>query len=141
MKIYTASGWPFRKDVSEMNKQLTASGFDVISSWIERENGDSSPKSLANDAIRDTTEVSDADVVLCIMMDDKYAYRGTWFECSYGLALGKRVIIVCPGLGSEKRISDTQYEYPYQCMTNVFFWHQGIERVKTLNEAITLLRI
>jgi len=140
MKIYTASGWPFRKDVSEMNKQLRAAGFNVISSWIERENGDSSPKSLAEDALRDTTEVAAADVVLCVMMDDKYSYRGTWTECGHGLALGKRVVIVCPGLGNEKRISDTRYEYPYQCMTNVFFWHPEIERVKSLEEAINLLR-
>jgi nucleoside 2-deoxyribosyltransferase len=123
-----------------MNKQLTAAGFNVISTWIQKENGINTPVASAADAVRDTDEVSAADVVLCIMMDDKYAYRGTWFECSYGLALGKRVIIVCPGLGFEKRISDTRYEYPYQCMTNVFFWHPEIERVKTLDEAIELLR-
>ena len=140
MKIYTASGWPFRKEVSEMNKKLRAAGFDIVSNWIEMENGICTPKALADDALRDTNEVASADVVLCIMNDDKYAFRGTWTEFGYGLALGKRVIIVCSGLGAEKQISENRYEYPYQCMTNVFFWHPDVERVRTLDDAICLLK-
>lgn len=140
MKIYTASGWPFRKDVAEINKTLTGHGFNIVSTWIEKENGNSSPQALSDDAIRDTNEIESADVVLCLMMDDKYAYRGTNVEMGYGLALNKRIIIVCPGLGNEKCISEKNYEYPYNCMTNVFFWHPRIERVKTINEAVSLLK-
>ncbi len=140
MKLYIASGWPFRHSVAEINKQLRANGFDIISTWIEKENGISTPESFAADALRDTTEVNSADVLLAIMMNDKYSYRGTWTEIGCSIGLKKRIIIVCPGLGTQRQISDTCYEYSYYCMNNVFFWHPAIQRVKTIDDAIELLR-
>ena len=93
------------------------------------ENGINTPEEYAKDALRDTTEVAKADVLLAVMLDDKYAYRGTWTEIGTAIGLGKRIILVCTGLNEEKRISDERYEYPYQCMTNVFFWHQVIDYI------------
>jgi len=139
MKIYTAAGWPFRKDTTLINKRLVSEGFNVISTWIEEENGINTPEAYAKDALRDTNQVAEADVLLAIMTDDKYAYRGTNCEIGVALALNKKIIIVCPGFGEEKWISENRYNHPYYCMNNVFFWHPGITRVKTLNDAIELL--
>ena len=136
MKIYTASGWPFRQDTSKINERLNGLGFNVISTWIEEETGINTPTDYGKDALRDINQVTSCDVLLAIMDDDKYAYRGTNCEIGAALALKKKIIIVCQGLGLEKQISETKYEYPYYCMNNVFFWHPKIIRVKTLDDAI-----
>jgi len=139
IKVYTASGWPYRQDVAKMNQQLRDNNINVISTWIEEENGINTPEDCAKDALRDTRQVAEADVLLAIMNDDKYAYRGTWTEIGVAIALQKKIILVCPGYGQEKKISETRYEHPYYCMNNVFFWHPAITRVKTLDEAINIL--
>ena len=139
IKVYTASGWPFRQNVTEINQELRNKGLNVISTWVEEENGINTPEDFAKDAFRDTRQVSEADVLLAVMNDDKYVYRGTWTEIGVGIALQKEIILVCAGYGQEKKISETHYEYPYYCMNNVFFWHPAITRVKTLEEAINIL--
>lgn len=141
ISIYTASGWPFRAEISKINAKLNATpGLRVISTWIENEDGDSSPKTMGVDAQRDTDQVSQCDVLLAIMDDAQYAYRGTNVEIGYALGTRKRVIIVCPALGHETRVSDTEYKYPFACMTNVFFWHPQITRVRSLQEAIEWIK-
>ena len=64
-------------------------------------------------------------------------FKNPWFEIGVALALKKKIIIVCPG--QETKISDIKYEYSHSCMGNVFFWHPGIIRVKTLDEGVKTL--
>jgi nucleoside 2-deoxyribosyltransferase len=137
MKIYTAGGWPFRGEISDINNELKSKGLDVISTWIEAETGISTPEDSAKDAVRDVEEIKKCDILLAIMTDEKYAYRGTWFEIGCALALNKKIIIVCPY--GETKVSDTKYEYTHYCMTNVFFWHPSITRLKTLNDALSYI--
>ena len=140
ISVYTASGWPFRADIAKINERLNrVLGVKVISTWIENEDGDNSPANCGVDAKRDTDQVAACDVLLAIMNDAQYAYRGTWTEIGFALGTGKRVIVVCPGLGSERANTPTSYAYSHVCQTNVFFWHPAITRVRTLEEAIALL--
>ena len=129
LRIYTASGWPYRNEIAKINETLCQE-HQVVSTWIERENGDHSPTSMGEDARRDVDEIGLADVVLALMLHPTYAYRGTWTEVGTALGSKKPVIIVCPGLNTPG----------YNCMTNVFFWHPAIQRVATLEEAAVLLR-
>lgn len=139
-KIYTASGWPFRASIARINAVLNAiQGLRVISTWVENEDGNNEPTNMGRDAQRDTDQVGECDVLLAIMNDPTYAYRGTNVEIGYALGRGKRVIIVCAGLGQERQVTDTHYDYPYNCTSNVFFWHPSITRVSTLEDAILLL--
>lgn len=138
--IYVASGWPFRAEIARINARLNAMPeLRVISTWVENKDGNNEPTNQGRDAQRDTDQVGVCDVLLAIMDDPSYAYRGTNVEIGYALGSGKRVIVVCAGLGTEKRVTDTHYEYAFNCMTNVFFHHPRIERVCTLEEAIALL--
>ena len=137
MKIYTASGWLFRERIAKINNDLKSKGLNIISTWIEEEAGISTPEDSRIDAIRDVNQVKECDVLLAIMDDDKYAYRGTWTEIGVAIALNKKIIVVCPG--TQNKISDIKYEYSHYCMTNVFFWHPNIIRVKTIDDAIIYL--
>lgn len=142
VKVYTASGWPFRKDIAQINKRLSDVPFiHIVSTWPEVEHGVSTPESHARDALRDTDDVQKCDVLLALFIDKEYAYRGTNFEMGYALASKKIVIAVCAGLDEEKKISDDKCSFPYSCQTNVFFYHPDVLRVKTLEEAIGLIGV
>ena len=142
VKVYTASGWPFRANIAKINKQLSSLPFiEIVSTWPEAETGVSTPESHARDALRDTNEIDKCNILLALFTDEEYAYRGTNFEIGYALASKKIVIAVCAGLDEEKRVSDTCCEFPYFCQRNVFFYHPSVYRVKTLKEAIGLIEI
>ncbi len=136
MKLYVASGWNFRKDVQKINDRLRSENFDIISTWIECENGISSPTAYTIDAVRDTTEITNCDILLAIMSDKEYAYRGTFTEIGYAIGIKKPILIVCPGISDVQKISEIKYNYSYSCMTNVFFWHTDCNHVPDLEEAI-----
>lgn len=139
VSIYVAGGWEFRRRIADINAVLRAQNFKVVSGWVERENGKKTPQDLASDAKFDIEEVREADVLLAIMDDSKYAYRGTFTEIGCALGLKKMIIIVCPGspeVGEEGTVS-----YPFYCMTNVFFWHQNIYRVATVEAAVDIIKL
>ena len=138
LKIYTASGWPFRQEIAKLNVRLMDKCYDVVSTWIEAETGISTPEDYSVDAMRDVAQVCGCDILLAIMIDPDYTYRGTWTEIGMALALNKRIIIVCPGTAIKE--SNTKYTFSHHCMTNVFYWHPRIQRVQTFEEALSSLR-
>lgn len=140
-KVYVASGFPWKAQISTTNIHLNQMGFNVVSTWSSIETGPNTPEADGLDAFRDINEVAEADILLAIMNDNKYAYRGTCTEIGTAIALKKLVIIVCNGLGEEFEKSKGQYHYPYYCMSNVFFWHPQIIRVKTFEDAVNIMKV
>lgn len=138
ISIYVAGGWEFRRQIANINADLRAQNFRVVSGWIGRDAcGKKTPQDLASDAQFDIDEVTEANVLLAIMDDSKYAYRGTFTEIGCALGQKKTVIIVCPGM-SQITVENTSY--PFYCMSNVFFWHPNIYRVNTVEEAISVIK-
>lgn len=137
--LYVAGGWNYRQDIPAINDQLRAAGFNVISTWVEEENGIHTPESDSVDAYRDLQQIAKADAVVSIMeKDGKYPYRGSWVEIGFALGRGKRVIIVCPGEVKQTE-DENRNEYTHYSMTNVFFWYPQIEHAKTVEQAIEML--
>lgn len=138
LEVYVAGGWKFRNRIKTIMDRLRSDDrFHVVSGWVERENGYNAPSNLANDARCDIDEVTAADVVLAIMEDDKYAYRGTFTEIGCALGQSKPVIVVCPGTAQEGR--DGQYVYSHYCQTNVFYHHALAKHVGDVDAAIEAL--
>lgn len=137
IQLYVAGGWIHRASLKGVMQSLRNSGFGVTSGWIERENGDYSPKALAEDAKADFEEIRDADVLVAIMDDPTYAYRGSFTEIGYALGLGRHVIIVCP---LERRESEGNWTYSHTCATNVFFWHPNIVQADTIADVPSCIR-
>lgn len=155
LKIYVAGGWKFREKVKEVMELLNEHQdgdhrpFKVISGWITRENGDYSPKALANDAYFDFQEIQESDVVFVVMNDPDYSYRGTFTEIGYGLGIKRPVIVWCDGkIRSQTTITNettgevekVQVDYTHHCMTNVFFHHPEIIQVDSLEKGIRELK-
>ena len=137
--VYLAGKWANRAELSKIADMLF-NDHDIIiaSTWTKRENGNTTPNSLGNDATRDIKEVCLADKLFVVMDDPKYAYRGTFSEIGCALGLDKPIVILCPGEG--KQISTEKWEYSHYCMTNVFFWHPNIAHVKSIEEAVIELK-
>jgi nucleoside 2-deoxyribosyltransferase len=138
ISVYVAGGWKFRHDVKEVMNRLKAEGFLVVSGWIERENGINTPEALQSDAEADIREVLSSDVVLAVMEDESYAYRGTFTEIGCALGVGKPVVIFCPG--TTTKIDEDTLEYSHYCQSNVFFHHGNCRQATTLEEGIKMLK-
>jgi nucleoside 2-deoxyribosyltransferase len=137
MKLYVAGGWKYREEIAQYAKRLEDHGHYVVSTWAGREQGIRTPQAFEQHALADIDEVSNADVLVAVMTDPEYAYRGTFSEIGCALGLNKDIIIVCPNTG--KQISDTKWEFDYHCQTNVFYWHPAIFHTKNLVETLEQL--
>jgi len=136
--VYVAGGFSFLKRVSSITKQIHALHYcTVVSHWIERVNCDNTPAALRNDATEDLKELQCADILVIVMEDPTYAYRGSFTEL--GFALGKKlpVILICPG--SHAPVTSTEVTYSHYCMTNVFYHAKGIKHVNSVEEAMKAL--
>lgn len=150
LKIYVAGGWKFREKIKEIMELLDEhSDFKVISGWIARENGDFSPKALANDAYFDFQEIQESDVVFVVMTDPDYSYRGSFTEIGYALGIKRPVIVWCDGkIRSQTTVTNettgevekVDVDYTHSCMTNVFFHHPEIIQVDSLAKGIQELK-
>lgn len=140
VSVYVAGGWPFRHDVKAVMDRFRDEGFNVVSGWIERENGINTPDALANDAIADIEEITRADVVFAVLTDDKYAYRGSFTEIGCAIGQNKPVIIFCPGTAKQVPDNENRYEYSHVCQSNVFYWHPICRHVSTLEDGIDILK-
>jgi hypothetical protein len=116
-KVYIAGKYtdPF---ISECMEIIKSKGHEITHDWVKKLG------SLPCDAaINDIIGVKRCDILIAIMDDPDYAYRGTFTEIGAALALEKRIIIVNP--------NDRSY-----CKENCFYEHPIIEHVKTFKDAI-----
>lgn len=84
-------------DSSEHDKkmvQLGAMGHEITHNWTKNEElflNDKASISIAN-----INGVKNADILIIIMDDENYAYRGTFVELGVALACNKKVFVLCP---------------------------------------------
>lgn len=137
--IYLAGCFFEKENIRRYRKYLTTNGHIVTSNWTERENStldgsmvkDSDKKKVYADF--DFDEIDMADIVVAILDNKEYAYRGTFTEIGYGIGCGKRVIIYCPGY-------ETDDGFTHTCMENVFFHSSKIERYTNFDDVLTALQ-
>lgn len=118
VKVYVAGAWTHRAFLSQLMDALALhEGIEVVSKWPSRENGDWTIEALENDAKLDVEEVLDADILLMIINDPDYAYRGTSVELGVALGAKKKILML------------TCAKHGDYCTTNVFYYHPQIQRV------------
>lgn len=123
MKIYLAGKYSDRENLGKKRDQLISKGHKITHDWMTFELPSRSHEHLGIYAKNDIQGVIDADLLLIIMDDKKYTYRGSFTELGAGLALNKRILIVAP---------DGEYYFK----TNCFWHHPSIHYVKTWDQAL-----
>jgi nucleoside 2-deoxyribosyltransferase len=122
-RIYIAGKWSDKENIRKCMDEVEQLGFSISHDWCTYESNATNTKS--DMAQKDVEGVLSADIVVLLLTDPTYAYRGTWSEL--GVCLGqsstKKIYIVCPQENS-------------QCRTNVFFHHPAIIHLKTWEEVI-----
>jgi nucleoside 2-deoxyribosyltransferase len=122
MKIYLAGKWADRANIRTIMDSLEAKGHTITHDWTSHENeNDRSPEYLKRCAHLDIEGVRNAELIIVLMTDPKYAYRGSFTEIGAAVALRKHVHIVCPDPNA-------------YCRTNCFFFHPLIIHHRQLSE-------
>lgn len=118
--IYVAGGYKHRIKIRAFVCQLEVSGmFQQQRRWFDVESGQETP---AESAHADLEAVRAADLVVAVMDDPEYAYRGTWTEVGAALALQKPVVIIGPNTTESAR--------------NVFWHHKDVRHVPTIEDFV-----
>ena len=93
-EIYVAGGYKHRNEIREFVDQLEATGlYKQSRRWFDVESDSETP---AQSAAADLEAVRNASLVVAVMTDPDYAYRGTWTEVGAALALRKSITIIGP---------------------------------------------
>src|SRR6185437_4607139 len=104
MKVYYAGKLSETKIINEVQKWFEQKGHIITHDWTKNE-GVTDGKVLKEEeknlsrqksAGLDIDGVKNCDLLFVLMLDSKYAYRGTFTEIGCALGLGKKIIIVCP---------------------------------------------
>lgn len=126
MKIYLCGKWADACSLREKMNELKWYGHTITHDWTF--NNSNFPKQSSK---LDIDGVRNADIVIAIMDDPEYAYRGTFTEIGCALGQRKNVLIVCPPLTDETK--------DYWCKTNCFFYHPQIFHYNSWEEVLTIL--
>jgi nucleoside 2-deoxyribosyltransferase len=95
MRIYVAGKWFDKPLVKEYIAHFKALGHTITHDWTVIEDGDHETlDELAEMAEWDINGVRTSDVVVILIKDPVYPYRGTCCEMGAALACGKQVIAV-----------------------------------------------
>lgn len=92
-KLYVSGKWDDRGAVAELQRQAVAAGHTIVRDWV------------ADTAVDEVVDlgaqlriciqaVQDCDVLVVILTDPAYPYRGTITEATAALVLGKRVLLL-----------------------------------------------
>jgi nucleoside 2-deoxyribosyltransferase len=87
MKIYIAGKWTSKQDIQQKMQQLKLLGHEITHDWTSNDG------TLQESAILDINGVKNADIVIAVMDDPVYPYRGTLCEIGCALGLGKKVFV------------------------------------------------
>lgn len=107
MKIYLAARFSRNDEMRGVRDVLTALGHEVTSRWIDLHGGDqqesaaqhvlnSDPDRVAHFGQHDIEDMEAADTIVSFTSADGGGKGGRHVEFGYGLALGKRAIVVGP---------------------------------------------
>lgn len=123
--FYLAGSYQGRQDLKPLIGDLMARGYECTWNWPEAEVHGQDHTTMGHFAAKDIQGVLDADVVVAVVDDPSYAYRGTFTEIGCALGSGKPVIVFCP--------------IPHGDMyarTNCFFCHPAITHTSTWEETL-----
>lgn len=129
MRIYVAGKFSDKDLMHHYMTELTKLGHEITRDWTQSGSDTGSNEQLANSALLDTEAIQKAYLVIAVLTDPKYAYRGTFTEIGYALGSCKKVIIVSPAG------PDAYYR------TNCFYHHPNILHVTNWEDALTAVKI
>lgn len=87
MRVYVAGNWNKRKEIREMMDRLEDMGHSITHDWTSYEQTYSDEHARNKDcALRDVGGVVEADLVIALLTEPDYAYRGTSSELGAALA-------------------------------------------------------
>lgn len=119
-KIYLAGKFHDERMPSRM-AMLIEKGFHITHDWTINKD-----VPLVEAAILDINGVKECDIIIAVMDDEMYNYRGTFTEIGCAIALNKRIIIVNPNKDA-------------LCADLCFYHHPQIEHCGSFTEAYSLI--
>jgi len=122
--FYLAGAYRARDTLVSYIDSLKALGYECTFNWAACEAHSDDHEQMGYFASKDIDGVANADVVVAIMDDKDYAYRGTFTEIGCALGLGIPVVIYCP-----------RPHHQVYARSNCFFCHPAIRHVSTWDEA------
>jgi nucleoside 2-deoxyribosyltransferase len=129
VKVYLASKWGDRAIISDYIKELQSNGIDISFDWTCNEIHEcKNHEEMAFYAEKDIQGVLDADIVVALILDPTYAYRGTFTEIGCAIGSNKKVCIVCPLDNADIH-------------SNVFYWHKSIQHFTSWEAFLLFLNI
>jgi nucleoside 2-deoxyribosyltransferase len=124
LKIYVAGKWGDRENISKYIQDIQKHGFEISYDWTKNEIQECrTHEEMSFFAEKDMNGVKTSDVVVLLITDKEYAYRGTFTEMGGALALNKTIFIVDP---FENAV----------CHSNIFYWHPLIYHVKSWKDLL-----
>jgi nucleoside 2-deoxyribosyltransferase len=139
LRVYVAGCFFHKERFQDIATALRLLGCTVVSGWMDRGRPDPTQRQAFAD--KDLEELASADMLVAVMDEKEYDYRGTFTEIGFALGQGKSVIIVCPTRLVPSDMWDEDLDH--YCQNNVFFSSTGIagiEHVKTVVDLYALIR-
>jgi nucleoside 2-deoxyribosyltransferase len=133
MKIYLAGKWSDKKENKDKMNLLIDDGHTITHDWTNNEITTRNHEELQKYAILDINGVMNADVLIAVMDDPEYAYRGTFTEIGAALGNNKPVIIISKCLN--------EMDIHHYASTNCFYHHSLIKYVSCFENVFELLKI
>ena len=132
--IYIVGSWKHRTDVAHYIKRIHNVGFaETVHNWTKHIPPSINTEVFKETAIEDIEAVKKAEVVVAIMNQSKYPYRGTNCEIGAALGLGKPVLIFNPN-HDVNNIHNSEFHE-----SNVFYFHPLIKHFVNFDNLITEL--
>lgn len=128
LKIYVAGKWGDRENISKYIQDIQNHGFEISYDWTKNEIQECRTREeMSFFAEKDMNGVKTSNVVVILITDKDYAYRGTFTEMGGALALNKTIFIVNPFEKAE-------------CHSNIFYWHPLIYHVNSWEKLLEELK-
>ncbi len=128
MKFYVSGQWFKKPQIRQIIKRVKEMGHSITRDWTLIEMGNTSNPAVGKYARLNANAIKNADILLVIMTDTEYPYRGTFTEIGVALGCGTQIFIVCP------------FTEGY-CRTNCYFNHPDIRHFETVDKALEELSV
>ena len=125
LKIYVGGAYGNKKNVQNLIDNLKAKGHTITHDWTRVVKHDTK-ESKMQEAVNDINGVKNATLVVIIMDDPNYAYRGTWTEMGAAMATDKHILVITNGMDTEK-------------IKNVFIHHPNVSFVAYYDDLIRVI--
>ena len=118
MKFYVCGKWGDKPLAQRVMNHIRSAADEITHDWTTFKADGPEYQRLAICAGKNVEGVQQCEILIALMTDETYAYRGTFTEIGVALGLAKSVIIVGPVTA--------------QAATNCFWWHTKIWHADTL---------